>query len=126
MNDTQTHFQSPHLQLLQGELSMSVTSNLSVKAMAQIRRLLQGEVKRSFKLTDQDDVVAMLKYANISEDRQIMALLDDFLVELPASTRSELAAMGIRGAVASVSDTPSKGVPTTSKGSGRSYRGQRV
>jgi hypothetical protein len=34
--------------------------------------------------------------------------------------------MGIRGAVASVSDTPSKGVPTTSKGSGRLYRGQRV
>jgi hypothetical protein len=69
----------------------------STRTLAKIRRDLQSEISVSFKLSNQDDVLKMLRYANLSEIGDVTACLDVFLMELPEAERSALAVKGITG-----------------------------
>jgi|AntRauTorcE11897_2_1112592.scaffolds.fasta_scaffold09592_4 hypothetical protein len=116
---------------------MRLNENLTTeatKAMAQLRRSLQGELNINFKLADNDQVIKMLKYAELSDDMKVEATLDCFLAELPTEKRVVLSEKGINGSLPSVSGTAnteesenasSTGVEGKKK-SRRLYRGQPV
>lgn len=86
---------------------MNITDNLSteaVRAMAQLRRLLQPEVQATFKLSQNDDVLKMLKCADLSDNDAVTEMLDYFLGALDTDKRRALADQEVTGSLPPVSD----------------------
>lgn len=79
---------------------MKLNEDLSMEAtkwMAQLRRNLQDDLNKVFKLSENDQVMKMLKYAELSEDDKVTSTLDCFLAELPEDKRAVLSEKGING-----------------------------
>jgi flagellar hook assembly protein FlgD len=81
---------------------MRLNEDLSVEAMKQMARLLrsvQSASKRRFKLSDSEQVLKMVEFADASNDVAVTDSLSGFLEALPESKRQALASSGVLGAV---------------------------
>jgi hypothetical protein len=82
---------------------MKLNEGLSVegmKQMARLRRSVQSEYQKRFKLSDSDEVLKMVEYADSSGCRKVSASLIGFLEALPSDKRKALADRGITAAQA--------------------------
>jgi len=81
---------------------MRLNEDLSVEAMkqmARLRRSVQSAPKRRFKLSDSEQVLKMVEFADASNDVAVTDSLSGFLEALPESKRQALASSGVLGAV---------------------------
>ena len=76
---------------------VNTLSTDNTRKIAHIRNLLKHEVLRSFKLSDDDDVIKMLQYAQLSDNTEMVTLLHGFFLGLSESQRALLDDHNIQG-----------------------------